>query len=240
MTPPPTSTISLGVVLSDDAGTTLANVGFGAAGARLIHRYAVDTDTPISSATALIGLPDVRTNSISFARFLAVCRFAMSTLLPAPQRHGYMGSVDRVQRDHHRCQAPGCRHTLDIDVHHIKPRAEGGPHDPANLITLCSAHHRAIHAGRLHLTGTAPQALHISHADGTPYGASANTTDAHLADLSEKVFRGLRWLGFKETEAKRALARALDEHRHATQPSTADTLLKRALTLLAPPGSTPA
>ena len=97
MTAPPTSTLNLGLVLSDDAGTTLANIGFGDAGARLIHKYAVDTDTPSSSATPLTELPDVRTNSISLARFLAVCRFAMQSLLPATQHGGYMGSVDRVR-----------------------------------------------------------------------------------------------------------------------------------------------
>src|SRR5689334_21525070 len=97
MTASPTSTVNLGLLLSAEAGITLANVGFGAAGARLIHKYAVETDTPISSATTLTELPDVRTNSISLARFLAVCRFAMQILLPVTQHGGYMGSVERVQ-----------------------------------------------------------------------------------------------------------------------------------------------
>ena len=32
-----------------------------------------------------------------------------------------------------------------IDVHHLKPRSEGGEHTLANLATLCSAHHRMEH-----------------------------------------------------------------------------------------------
>ena len=96
-----------------------------------------------------------------------------------------------LERDHHRCQIPGCRHTLDLDVHHIVPRADGGTHDPRYLITLCGAHHRAIHAGRLLLSGTA-QALCVRHADGSPYGAGVTAAAASNADIGEKVFLGLR------------------------------------------------
>jgi hypothetical protein len=133
-----------------------------------------------------------------------------------------------LQRAKHTCQIPGCRHTLDLDVHHIMPRADGGGHDPANLIVLCPAHHRANHAGQLHITGTAPDSLTFRHADGTPYGA---TVQAASADVAEKVFNGLRWLGFKETDAKRALQRALAESTHDTD---AQSLLKRALGHLGP------
>jgi hypothetical protein len=128
-----------------------------------------------------------------------------------------------LQRAKHRCQIPGCRHTLDLDVHHIVPRADGGGHDPANLIVLCPAHHRANHAGQLLITGTAPEGLTFQHADGTLYGA---VVQAASADVAEKVFNGLRWLGFKETDAKRALQRALAEADPSTDPQG---LLKNAL-----------
>jgi hypothetical protein len=149
---------------------------------------------------------------------------ARSRAIPAAVRRRVL------ERDQHRCQIPGCRHTLDVDVHHIIPFADGGSHDPDDLITICGAHHRNIHAGRLHLTGKAGPTLRVHHADGSPYGAPIDTSSAHLADLTEKVFRGLRWLGFKETDAKRALAAALaDEHDASAAPPTADALLKRAL-----------
>lgn len=51
-----------------------------------------------------------------------------------------------LERDQHRCQISGCRHTLDVDVHHIVPIADGGSHDPDYLVSICSAHHRSIHA----------------------------------------------------------------------------------------------
>ena len=156
---------------------------------------------------------------------------ARATIPPAVRRRV-------LERDQHRCQIPGCRHTLDLDVHHILPRADGGTHDPRCLITLCGAHHRAVHAGRLLLSGSAG-ALGVRHADGSPYGARVTSAAAANADVSEKVFRGLRGLGYKETEAKRALARALAEHDHEDYdgrddvvPWTAKALLKRALVLL--------
>ena len=36
-----------------------------------------------------------------------------------------------------RCENPTCRHRYSLDVHHIKPRAEGGTNNRENLIVLC-------------------------------------------------------------------------------------------------------
>ncbi|MCP4573117.1 MAG: HNH endonuclease [bacterium] len=50
-----------------------------------------------------------------------------------------------LARDGHRCQSPGCDRTHFLEVHHRTPRAKGGTHDPANLITLCASCHRLHH-----------------------------------------------------------------------------------------------
>jgi 5-methylcytosine-specific restriction endonuclease McrA len=34
---------------------------------------------------------------------------------------------------------PGCRHATFVDVHHLRPRAEGGANTIENLVTLCGA-----------------------------------------------------------------------------------------------------
>ncbi len=60
-----------------------------------------------------------------------------------------------LARDRHFCQVPGCRST-NIDVHHLNPLTLGGSHDEWNLITLCEAHHLAIHRGTLVAAGRAP------------------------------------------------------------------------------------
>ncbi|MCB1163596.1 HNH endonuclease [bacterium] len=50
-----------------------------------------------------------------------------------------------LARDGHRCQGPGCTSTRYLEVHHRKPRANGGTNAPSNLITLCSACHQVHH-----------------------------------------------------------------------------------------------
>ncbi|MFD1588123.1 HNH endonuclease [Halorientalis brevis] len=40
-------------------------------------------------------------------------------------------------------------HTDNPEVHHIEPRAEGGPNEPENLIVLCPNHHRLADNGGL-------------------------------------------------------------------------------------------
>lgn len=62
-----------------------------------------------------------------------------------------------LSRDGHRCQAPGCRNTRFLEVHHIKPRARGGDNQFANLITLCSACHRLWHEKG----GVSPEVIRI-------------------------------------------------------------------------------
>ncbi len=53
------------------------------------------------------------------------------------------------RRDHGRCQTPACRSSRNVDIHHIDPWALGGCHVVARLITLCEAHHLALHDGTL-------------------------------------------------------------------------------------------
>ena len=107
-----------------------------------------------------------------------------------------------LHRDHHRCRVPGCHNAAYLDVHHLRPRAEGGPNTAANLIPLCGAHHRAVHTGALVIEGHSSERLRFYHADGTPYGQAA---DPHALDVQAKVFSGLRNLCFRESDARAVL-----------------------------------
>src|SRR5258706_11980152 len=60
------------------------------------------------------------------------------------------------RRDGGKCCVPTCRASCNIDVHHIVPRAAGGSHDAENTTLLCGGHHRALHNGKLTITGKAP------------------------------------------------------------------------------------
>ncbi len=129
-----------------------------------------------------------------------------------------------LARDHHRCRVPGCTHATFVDVHHIRPRAEGGGHEPHNLITLCSAHHRAIHRGELIIEREGDGALAFRHADGTEYGSAVQP---RVVDAHAKVFSALSNLGFREREIRAVLAElhADEELRDATP----ERLLREAL-----------
>jgi 5-methylcytosine-specific restriction endonuclease McrA len=52
-----------------------------------------------------------------------------------------------LARDRHRCTTPGCRSTHFLEVHHVKPRGQGGSNRAENLITLCSRCHGFVHEG---------------------------------------------------------------------------------------------
>jgi hypothetical protein len=97
---------------------------------------------------------------------------------------------------------PGCQNAAYLDLHHLRPRAEGGPNTAANLIPLCGAHHRGVHTGALVIEGHSAESLRFYHADGTPYGQPA---DPQVLDVQAKVFSGLRNLGFRESDARALL-----------------------------------
>ena len=64
-----------------------------------------------------------------------------------------------LARDLYQCRVPGCRSRHHLDVHHVVHREYGGDDADANLVTLCSGHHRLHHRGLLEITGAAPNAL---------------------------------------------------------------------------------
>ena len=54
-----------------------------------------------------------------------------------------------LQRDHHRCQVPGCNNRLWLDIHHLEYFRDGGDHSEQNLLTICCTHHQLVHDGLL-------------------------------------------------------------------------------------------
>jgi hypothetical protein len=131
-----------------------------------------------------------------------------------------------LRRDHHRCQVPGCRHSVFVDVHHIRTREDGGSHELDNLVTLCGAHHRASHRGELLVQGRASSGVSFRHADGTEYGGPVMAADA---DVHAAAFRALRGLGFGEREVRRALAQVAT---HVGADSRLEAVVRSALQLL--------
>ena len=146
---------------------------------------------------------------------------ATQTIPPAVRR-----KVSR--RDGGRCRVPGCRHATYVDVHHRKPRSEQGGHQPDNLITLCSAHHLALHDGALVLRAgrIAAAGCVLPLAEGSlppPAGLRhraalglAEQTDAVVVVVSEEtghvsVARDAALEPVADIEALRSLLRSLLE-----------------------------
>ena len=134
-----------------------------------------------------------------------------------------------MRRDCGGCVVPGCTNRLFVDVHHLDLRSEGGDHDPDRLAVLCSAHHRAVHRGKLSIEGHVSTGLVFRHADGRVYGAPVS---AGAVDLWTKVFRGLRNLGFGESETRRALNQVRSNAGQAEVAPSAEQVLREALLVL--------
>jgi len=129
-----------------------------------------------------------------------------STVPPLPRAQKSIPPALRravLIRDRHRCRVPGCTHATFIDVHHVQPRADGGRNEAPNLLTLCSAHHRAAHRGQLLIGRQHDGTIDFQHADGAAYG---NPQTPRLIDAHAKVFSALRHLGYREGEVKTVLA----------------------------------
>jgi hypothetical protein len=112
-----------------------------------------------------------------------------------------------LRRDERRCRVAGCRNATFLDLHHIQPRSEGGSHSADNLVTLCSAHHRALHRGELRGAGDArdfrvlPGELHVS-VDGAAHPSAAPNS----LDVSTQVASGLCQLGFRPAQVHAVMA----------------------------------
>jgi hypothetical protein len=52
------------------------------------------------------------------------------------------------------CQYPGCTLARELEAHHILPVARGGRTELANLILLCSRHHKLLHDRHIDTGGT--------------------------------------------------------------------------------------
>lgn len=103
-------------------------------------------------------------------------------------------------RDGRCCRVPGCKRRLWLDLHHLKPWAEGGRHQIRNLIYLCWWHHRQAHEGKLVITHDAAGELVFTARAGWTLGDTGEVT----ADM-------LWWWQQKWAAEKAAFADAEDD-----------------------------
>lgn len=127
------------------------------------------------------------------------------------------------RRDRRRCRVPGCTHARHLDLHHLHTKADGGGHDPQNLVSVCGIHHRAIHEGTLTVRRNESNEVVFSHADGTPYGGAPSAASSLVYT---RAFQALRGLNFGEGEVRRTLDEA---QRALGRDASLDQLLRHCL-----------
>jgi hypothetical protein len=157
---------------------------------------------------------------------------ANTTAAPTARAHQSVPPALRravLTRDRRRCRVPGCTHATFVDVHHVQPRAEGGRNEASNLLTMCSAHHRAVHRGELLVEHEREGSIMFRHTDGGAYG---NPTAPRLIDAHAKVFSALRQLGFREGAIKAVLSELRDDAELGG--ATVERLLREALCRIKP------
>ena len=90
-----------------------------------------------------------------------------------------------------------CGTTEGLEHHHAVPKSKGGTNDESNLITLCGAHHGALHymSNRADISALTKAALAKLKDSGVKLGPhKANTTAAHAASRA-------RWVKFRAAKS---------------------------------------
>jgi len=84
------------------------------------------------------------------------------------------------------CRFPGCTHQRHLHAHHIQHWARGGPTALANLVQLCSHHHRLVHEGGFRVESGRAGGLVFRRPDGSPIPAAPALGRARGAALAER------------------------------------------------------
>jgi hypothetical protein len=92
------------------------------------------------------------------------------------------------------CRFPGCTHTRHLHAHHIEHWAKGGQTAIANLVQLCSHHHRLVHEGGYDVQMTSGGALEFLRPDGrviSPRCEQARASGAGISDQHQSRRLGI-------------------------------------------------
>ncbi|HWC10460.1 MAG TPA: DUF222 domain-containing protein, partial [Acidimicrobiales bacterium] len=152
-----------------DAAVAVAERSLGASAALRPHRdrhlvlLHLGTDGDGNLGAHLHGGPGV---APGLRRYLS-CDARLRAVVEAEGRALSVGRAHRIvpertrvaiEERHGGCRVPGCGHTRWLQVHHVTHWEDGGPTDTANLVALCSRHHRLHHRGLLGVEGDADDA----------------------------------------------------------------------------------
>ncbi len=125
-----------------------------------------------------------------------------------------------LARDNHCCQGKkkGC--SQQLETHHIHYRSQGGSDAPANLITLCSTHHAALHEGKL--------TLNVKHHKSLRSATTMNVIRKRLLEYFPTAIETFGYVtkanryvhGIEKTHSNDAFVIAGGTHQQRTQEQT--------------------
>jgi len=121
------------------------------------------------------------------------------------------------------CRVPGCDRRRWLHVHHIRHWEDGGPTDTANLLALCSFHHRLLHCGGLGIAGNAdePESVVFSDHRGRQLGSNGRPVSP-----SGPFAEAARHLGIPEPSWVHPSGERLDPSAvHFNEPSLASLVI---------------
>ncbi len=138
----------------------------------VIHVGADDENKPNGHVHLGPALPDAMRRFLSCDAKAHVQHDAATKPLSVGRRARIVSNRTRLaieERDGG-CRVPGCDRTRWLHVHHIVHWEDGGATDTANLMALCSKHHRQHHRGQLGIEGDAddPSGIAFTDARGRP------------------------------------------------------------------------
>jgi len=118
---------------------------------------------PATVAQVLTALPRKRTRrgALTVATDLTRYDQGRSSRTVSPPLRALLGQLDGE-----RCRFPGCIHTRYLHAHHLLFWRDGGATDIANLVLLCTVHHRLVHRAGYVLTLDADRNLTVTGPDG--------------------------------------------------------------------------
>jgi hypothetical protein len=119
---------------------------------------------PRTLAAMLSTLPRKRTRRGSRGVLTDLTRYdqGRTSRTVGPALRQLLGAVDGE-----RCRFPGCHHTRFLHAHHLQFWRHGGSTDLANLVLLCTSHHRLLHTAGYVLTLDEDRQLSVICPDGT-------------------------------------------------------------------------
>jgi len=93
-------------------------------------------------------------------------------------------------RDRH-CTFPGCHRTRFVEAHHVHHWVEGGETTAANLVLLCSFHHRLLHEGGYRIRRDYRGEHYFVRADGRAIPRCGYRADDYTDDAENPPMGGL-------------------------------------------------